>query len=357
MMWFSKRGLVAKISDGYCIILTSKGTYERVPLPPQGGRVGAEISYRAASSPVLRSMMLVASFLVLFVCYSLFRQASLPVAVAYVSLDINPSLELSVDKNLNVIDVKFFNDDAANLLKQENLKGKTLDDALATVVNQAIEQNYIKPGQDNLIVSTVTTSVAAGAHPVDQQALQQFLENSINKNGLTGDVRMYSATGEFRTEAENEGLSPGKYLIYEQLVANGNKVSIDDMRNNSIRTLVDTYKISLLPNYKNIRIQKRKTGEEPEILIDDNGKDVSIADFFKAQDEGESLNNSQAGPSPKTKANNRQGVQPKRNITRKNKHKQKIVPSTINLTGDNQNYTSQNQNNNQHDGKERKWHR
>ena len=54
------------------------------------------------------------------------------------------------------------------------------------------------------------------------------------------------------------GLSPGKYLIYEQLIATGNKVSIDDIRNNSIRTLVDTYKISLLPNYKNIRIQKRK---------------------------------------------------------------------------------------------------
>ncbi len=268
-MWFGKRGLVAKISDGYCIILTGKGTYERIPMPPQGARVGAEVSYRAASfsaldltalrptAAALRPVMLVASLLVLFVCYSLFRQASLPVAVAYVSLDINPSLELSVDKNLDVIGVKYFNDDATNLLKQENLKGKTLDDALATVVNQAIAQNYIKHGQDNLIVSTVTPS-GAGAPPVDQQAIQQFLEKSINKSGLTGDVRIYSATGEFRTEAENMGLSPGKYLIYEQLVATGNKVSIDDIRNNSIRTLVDTYKISLLPNYKNIRIQKQK---------------------------------------------------------------------------------------------------
>jgi hypothetical protein len=324
MMLFGKRGLVAKISDGYCVILTSKGTYERIPVPPQGGRVGAEVSYRAASPPILRPMMLVASLLILFVCYSLFRQASLPVAVAYVSLDINPSLELSVDKNLNVIDVKCFNDDAVNLLKQENLKGKPLDAALATVVNKAIEQNYIKPGQDNLIVSTVTTSVAAGAPPVDQQAVQQFLEKSINKGGLTGDVRIYSATGEFRTEAENDGLSPGKYLIYEQLVATGNKVSIDDIRNNSIRKLVDTYKINLLPNYKNIRIQKRNNGEEPEILVDDNGKAVSIADFFKAQNEGGSLDSGQAGTLPKAKADNGQGVQPKSNLTGKNQNNKQV---------------------------------
>ena len=46
---------------------------------------------------------------------------------------------------------------------------------------------------------------------------------------------MYSASGEFRAEAENEGLSPGKYLIYEQLKETGDQVSIDDVRNNNIR--------------------------------------------------------------------------------------------------------------------------
>ena len=265
-MWLGKRGLVVKISDGYCIILTGKGTYERIPVPPQGARVGAEVSYsyQAFISPIFKPMALVASFLLLFVCYSLFSQSSLPVAVAYVSLDINPSLELSVDKNLDVIDVKCFNSDAASLVQQERLQGKNLYDALAVVITQAIAKNYIKTGQENLIVSTVTPSgtslSGAGAPPVDQQAVQQYLEKSINKGGLTGEVRMYSAAGEFRSEAENEGLSPGKYLIYEQLKETGDQVSIDDVRQDNIRNLVDIYKLSLLPNYQNIRIQ-RKNGE------------------------------------------------------------------------------------------------
>ncbi len=308
-MWFGKRGLVAKISDGYCIILTGRGTYERIPAPPRGARVGAEVSYSShtAIAPVLKPMALVASLLIMFVCWSLFSQVGMPVAVAYVSLDINPSLELSVDKNLNVIDVKYFNDDAANLLNQERLKGTNLYDALATVVNQAIAANYIKTGQDNLIVSTITPAGAATA-PVDQQSIQQYLEKSINKGGLTGEVRMYSASGEFRAEAENEGLSPGKYLIYEQLKETGDQVSIDDVRNNNIRELVDTYKLSLLPNYKNIRIQRRQKGEEPDVTVDDNGRSVSIADFFKEHGDGG------AAPSQEANAVNGRGVQPKRSV-------------------------------------------
>jgi RNA polymerase sigma factor len=334
MMWFGKRGLVVRISDGCCIILTSKGTYERIPVPPQGARVGAEASYsyRAAIAPALKPMMLVASLLILFVGYSLFNRSNLPVAAAYVSLDINPSLELSVDKNMNVIDVKYFNDDAANLLKQERLPGKNLYAALAVVVDQAIAKNYIKAGQDNLIVSTVapsgTGASGAGIPSVDQQSVQQFLKNSINKGGLTGEVRVYSVSGEFRSEAEGNGLSPGKYLVYEQLKATGGRVGINDVRKNSIRNLVDTYKLGLLPNYENIRIQRQKNGGEPDITVDDNGRVVSIADYLKnhGADDAASLQkaNTVSGRYARP-GSNLQGMQPARTAPVKNqKNKQTL---------------------------------
>jgi hypothetical protein len=118
---------------------------------------------------------------------------------------------------------------------------------------------------------------------------------------------MYSATGEFRSEAENEGLSPGKYLIYEQLKEAGDQVNVEDVRKNNIRKLVDTYKLNLLPNYKNISIQ-RKNGEEPDVTVDDNGRAVSIADFFK--------NHKGDGVASRQEANavTSRGAQPKKNI-------------------------------------------
>lgn len=279
-MWFEKRGLVTKIKEEYCIILTGEGTYERIPVPAAGAKIGAEIAYpNFIISSAIKPLLLVASFLILFFGYTLFRQATLPKAMAYVSLDINPSLEMSVDRNLNVIDVKYFNNDAANLLMQENLQGKNLYDALTVVIDKAIKQNYIKTDQDNLIISTVSSS-DADANSVDQKAVQQVLEKSIKTDGFTGEVKTYSVTDEFRSTAEEKGLSPGKFLIYEQLVKTGNKISVDEVRQNKISKLVTTYKVDLLPNFKKIRMQKGKSDQELEAIVDDNGNDVPISAHF-----------------------------------------------------------------------------
>ncbi len=277
-MWFQKRGLVAGIKDGYCLIVTNKGTYERVPAPASGARVGAEVSYQNPFvSSYLRPVLVAACFLILLLGYALLRQATIPKAMAYVSLDINPSLELSVDKDLNVIDVQYFNNDAANLMKPQNLEGKNLYDALTIIVNQAIAQKYISSDQDNLIVTTVDSTGAISTSPVDQEKIQDTLEKPIQSDGLTSDVKVYSVTNDFRSLAVDSGLSPGKFLVYEQLKDTGTKISIDEVRTNNISKLVDTYKIGLIPDHQKIWIRKHEIGKDPEIVVDDNGQTVPIS--------------------------------------------------------------------------------
>ncbi|HWP97358.1 MAG TPA: anti-sigma factor domain-containing protein [Syntrophomonadaceae bacterium] len=303
MMWFEKRGIVAKISDKTCIVVTPDGTYKKIPLPAQGTQVGAEVAYyNSLFSSAYKPQLMVASILFLLISYTLLQQAILPQAVAYVSLDINPSLEMSVDKHMRVIDVQCFNDDAANLVKQLPLQGKGLNDALTAVVDKAIEQNYIKPGQDNLMVSTIS-SPGTDPTPVDQEAVCQVLEQSIYSSGLDGQVIVYSASGDFRTAAESQKLSPGKYLIYEQLVKSGNQVSVDDVHKQTIHQLIDTYKMDLLPNYKKITFHKPKTNGEPEIEVDDNGQNVPIEEYVKKHS-SHSLNDSGKTNNNQTDNNN-----------------------------------------------------
>jgi len=269
-MWFGKRGLVAKINKDCCIVITNEGTYEKISVPFKGVQVGAEITYcNPIVNYAIKTMLLAASFIVLLFSYNLFHQANLQNAMAVVSLDINPSLEMSVNKDLNIIEVKCFNDDAINLLKEESIKGKNLYDALEVVIKKAIELNYIKTNQENLIISTVTSSEADEGR-INQEKIRQVLENPVESDGLTSKVQIYSVTDEFRAEAENKGLSPGKYLIYEQLKKMGNKTSIDEVQKNNIHKLVETYKIELLPNFKKITIRKNKSNEDSEILIEDN---------------------------------------------------------------------------------------
>jgi len=280
-MRFEKRGIVLKIGARHCIIITPDGGYEKIPLPAQGTQIGAELVYsRFPFHSKVKPLLMVASLLIVFMSFALLRQAQLPQAAAYVTLDINPSLEMAVDRNLNVIDVQCFNDDAGNLIQPEELQGKNLYDAIAEVINKAIEQNYIKPGEDNLIISTVSPSGTEPV-PVDQEAVGQFIENTVNASGYTGQVTVYSASDEIRVTAKNEGLSPGKYLIYQQLMKSGNQVSIEEVKKNSVRQLISEYKVPLIPNYKKFTLKKTRSDEEAEVDVDDNGNSVSIKDYFK----------------------------------------------------------------------------
>ncbi len=274
---FRKLGLIAKIKDDYCIIVTRDGTYKKVPLPEGGARLGMEISYRAFDFyPLLKPVMLAASLLILLFGFSLFRQTAPPQAVAYVSLDINPSLEISVDKNLQVINVDFFNDDGIDLVTAGEIKGKNLYAALEVLIQKAIVQKYIKPDQKNLMISTIAAGTAATTG-IDPNKLQQVLENAVAAGGLSGEVKVYPVTAEVRTAAQKNGLSPGKFIIYEQAKDAGTKVTIDEVKQNSIRQLVDVYKIQLLPNHKNIIVEKDNKSGKTRVRIEESGPAAPVA--------------------------------------------------------------------------------
>lgn len=266
---FRKKGLIAKIKDNYCIIVTTEGTYKKIPVPAGGARPGMEITYRSFDFyPLLKPVMLAASVLILLIGLTLFRQAAVPPAVAYVSLDINPSLEMAVNEELQVVNVDFFNDDGVNLVQKTELEGKNLYEALKILVQKAIEQKYIKPDQKNLMISTIAAT-AADTTDLNPAKLQQALEGAITSGGFTGEVRVYAVDEKVRTEAQQTGLSPGKFIIYEQLKETGAKVTVDEVKENSIRKLVDIYRIKLLPNNKKIIIQKLDNNGQPRVLIEE----------------------------------------------------------------------------------------
>ena len=79
-------------------------------------------------------------------------------AASFVSLDINPSVELTLDKNNNVLSVYAANEDAQVLLYGENdIVGMTVEEAVDKITSLAIELGYIN--EDNEVVQTSVTAV------------------------------------------------------------------------------------------------------------------------------------------------------------------------------------------------------
>ncbi|NMC26621.1 MAG: hypothetical protein GYA42_00575 [Syntrophomonadaceae bacterium] len=263
MNGLNNRGLVTKILVDNCIVLTPEGTYHRIPLPSRDIRVGAEIWYSRSRLSAIphKPWLLAASLLLFFLGYPLWNQAMLPQAAAYVSMDMIPSLEVAVDDQMQVIGVRCYNDNATDLVKTLDLKGKGLSDALTALIDQAVAQNYVTAGQDNLMISTVSPA-GKDNHSVDADALYQVVEKSIADHGYGGQVKIYGTSPEMRKAADDREISVGKYLIYEQLISSGAQVSIEEINRKSVPELASNYNLDL-PHSKTISLQAAGLNREP----------------------------------------------------------------------------------------------
>ncbi len=83
-------------------------------------------------------------------------------AAAFVSLDINPSIELTLDKNDKVISVYGANEDGQVLLyKEDGIIGADVETAVGKITSLAVEYGYLDEG--NKVVETSVTSAKGSA--------------------------------------------------------------------------------------------------------------------------------------------------------------------------------------------------
>lgn len=135
-----------------------------------------------------------------------------PQAATFVSLDINPEIELTVDANDKVISVYGVNEDGKVLLFDEtDLVGKSLDEVVGKITDLAVELGYLT--EDNKAVATSVTSTIQGK----AEALQNSLSNKITataKNlGLTVSVDSEAVFSVLRKLEEYKAQNPDNQLI------------------------------------------------------------------------------------------------------------------------------------------------
>ncbi len=128
--------------------------------------------------------------------------------ISYISIDINPSVELELNRLDRVISATAYNEDGTKLLDGQNLKGKDYREAIRQLVGSNSMDAY--PSGGLLLVFTV----AAG-----QQEKQQELLVSLEEEGLLPEYQISYAAADITTasEAHCHGMSIGKYHAYLEL--------------------------------------------------------------------------------------------------------------------------------------------
>lgn len=238
-------GIVSKISGAKCIIITKDGEFRRVPLPSGPVRVGQEIQASSFEwSALTKYALIAASLLIAVLGVTLYQSSASATPVAYVSLDINPSLEIAVDKNKQVVDISAFNDDSLPLLNNLDYQGKDVYTVLSMILQRAIELKYVAPDRPNLVVSSVV-EVEPQEMTLDTARLQDAVTTPLKGKPLKASVVVYKAKKQDREAAKKASLSTGKYLFYEGERKSGARITLEELKEQSIGTLVETKKAKL----------------------------------------------------------------------------------------------------------------
>lgn len=130
----------------------------------------------------------------------------------YVALDINPSVELVLEKGV-VVAVNPLNEDGEILLAELDLIGKTIEEASNEIIDLAIELGYIDvDSEDNVISVTVIGPVER-----DEIKMKERIRNHINNafvlRGVYGYAYQNEVSAELIAEAETLGVSVGKLRL------------------------------------------------------------------------------------------------------------------------------------------------
>ena len=169
----------------------------------------------APRRPVWKPLAAAAVFVLLL--GGIFGYRALDKNVCTVTVDINPSVTLTVNRLGRVKAVDTGNADAAALLADVDLAGKRTQDALGTLADALTDADYLTDA-DNTLLVTVDGTSAARAQKLGK-AVYDAAQASAQQRQFSAAVLCQQAADaeQMRTDADAWQVSPGKAALAETI--------------------------------------------------------------------------------------------------------------------------------------------
>ncbi|OQB14495.1 MAG: Anti-sigma-I factor RsgI [Firmicutes bacterium ADurb.Bin193] len=219
------KGIIADIKGRNAVMITRDGEF--VKLRNKNYSIGQTVS--CAKTTFIKYGAMVASFvLCLLLGFSGISAYSTP--VSYLSIDINPSFQLDINRFDMVIKIRPLNDDAKALLATGNIKSQNIEKCISSIIENAEAMGFLVPGENSVEINVasedekITSLVEKSVKPFAKQQIEVYVEQANNEDALQAKelgisvgrlkaLREYSETngGSIEENADKlEGISNGQ---------------------------------------------------------------------------------------------------------------------------------------------------
>ncbi|MBO5357448.1 MAG: hypothetical protein J6A95_06730 [Clostridia bacterium] len=155
----------------------------------------------------------------------------------YFVIDINPSFEISYDKNGNVLAVTALNEDAEVLLYELELNGKSYTEAIELIVDNCVTLGYLSPQrEDNAILTTAISEQGVKDEKMTEK-IKDIFSNTLTQKNVTGKVLTGVYDEELNKEAEKYGIDGQKLSLIQKYIEVGGEIVEEQYSEITIREL------------------------------------------------------------------------------------------------------------------------
>lgn len=147
--------------------------------------------------------------------------------VSYISVDVNPSIELNINCFGRVVSTRAYNDDGSNIVEQVPLKNIPYMQAIDRLLKDESYNKYLQG--DSMLVFTV----------VSDQSEEIVAKLNTSKLFQSYGAMTYVSDSDCMHEAHQHEMSFGKYRTYLELLEYDESVTIEDCHEMTMGELRD----------------------------------------------------------------------------------------------------------------------
>lgn len=147
-----------------------------------------------------------------------------------ITLDINPSIELKVDKNDEVKNVIALNEDAQEIIS-DDLNNKNLDEALTVIINNLVDKGYTSE-IDSRGITIILYSEK------NKENIKNKIEHIFGEYIHTEIIIVDNITDEDKDLAEQYHISPAKVSYIKSITEDNKNITTESLIDKNVEELV-----------------------------------------------------------------------------------------------------------------------
>lgn len=249
------RGSILELKENQATVMTDACDFITIKRQPEMF-IGQQIKFQKSDinttgNKYKKYLALVASVFIIVLSFTFYSQVFIPNTVyAYVDVDINPSIEFAIDKNMRVLDIKPLNKDAQTLLKELKLNNLPIKQAITEVVKESRQLGFIKPNKKNAVLVSVSlgSEKKRNLDKSDEKELDNILADissttfDLVSEKIKPDV--LKVTSEERLLAVKIEISMGRYALYNKMKEKNINISVEEAKTFRVSDMLDKAQVS-----------------------------------------------------------------------------------------------------------------